>query len=58
MLACRARACIDGRLAPSVDDVWRSPRRYCAIAWRSTSPRRAEGVTIDDVIAQMAAPLR
>src|SRR3954463_12776487 len=58
MLACRARALIDGRYAPSVDDViaLASPvlRHRMAVSFAG----RAEGVTIADVIAQMTAPLR
>src|SRR3954470_17177168 len=58
MLACRARALLDGRYAPSVDDV-------VALAPPVLRPRmavsfagRAEGVTIANVVEQMAAPLR
>ena len=34
MLAVRARALLDGRLAPSIDDVSISPSRCLSTAWR------------------------
>ena len=60
MLACRARALHRRPLcAPSVDDVrGAGRRRCCAIAWRSASPARAEGIGVTQVIEQMTAPLR
>ena len=58
MLACRARALMDGRYVPSIDDVLAlaSPvlRHRMAVSFAG----RAEGVTISQVIDQMAAPLR
>ena len=39
MLACRARALIDGRSRRRSTTCWRWRRRSCAIAWRSISPR-------------------
>ena len=49
MLACRARALIDGRLRRRSTTSSRSPTRCCAIAWRSTSRRapKASGSTSD-----------
>jgi MoxR-like ATPase len=58
MLACRARALLDGRYAPSVDDVvGLAPpvlRHRMAVSFAG----RAEGVTIANVIEQMTTPLR
>jgi MoxR-like ATPase len=58
MLACRARALLDGRYAPSVDDV-------IALAPAALKHRmglhysaRAEGVTLADVIRQMIDAIR
>ena len=57
MLACRARAIIQGRLAPSVDDVVAlsgpSLRHRMAVTYSA----RAEGVTVETVIDQMCARL-
>ncbi|MEX2647903.1 MAG: MoxR family ATPase [Alphaproteobacteria bacterium] len=57
MLAARARALIEGRYAPSVDDVLAlsSPvlRHRMALSFAA----RAEGVTIDRVIERLTAPL-
>src|SRR6476659_6418626 len=57
MLAARARAIIQGRLAPSVDDVVAlagpSLRHRMAVNFSA----RAEGVTVETVIAQMCARL-
>jgi MoxR-like ATPase len=58
MLACRARALIDGRFSPSVEDVLAlAPpvlRHRMAISFAG----RAEGVTVAQVIEQISAPLR
>ena len=58
MLACRARALIDGRYAPSVDDVLAlAPpvlRHRMAISFAG----RAEGIAVGRVIDEMTAPLR
>ncbi len=57
MLAARARALIEGRYAPSIDDVLAlsSPvlRHRMALSFAA----RAEGVTIDRVIERLTAPL-
>jgi len=57
MLACRARAIIQGRLAPSVDDVvaLAGPilRHRTAVGFAA----RAEGVTVDTVIARLCERL-
>jgi MoxR-like ATPase len=58
MLASRARALLDGRLSPSVDDVVAlAPpilRHRMALGFSA----RADGVTLDDVIERLIAPLR
>lgn len=56
MLAIRARALIDGRLAPSVDDVLAlaGPMLRHRMALNFTA--RAEGVTIDDIIGRLCEP--
>src|SRR5438309_1324685 len=58
MLACRARALIDGRFSPSIDDVVAlAPpvlRHRMAISFAG----RAEGVTVARVVEQISAPFR
>ncbi len=56
MLACRARALLDGRLAPSVDDVVTLAGPVLRHRMALTFAARADGVTIDDVIARLCAP--
>jgi MoxR-like ATPase len=58
MLACRARALLDGRYAPSVDDVVALAPPVLRHRMAVSFAGRAEGVTITNVIEQMAAPLR
>ena len=58
MLACRARALIDGRYAPSVDDVLALAPPVLHHRMAVSFAGRAEGITIRDVIDQMTAPLR
>ncbi len=53
MLAVRARALLDGRLAPSIDDVLASPSRSCKHRMALTFAARAEGRTIAEVIGQL-----
>jgi MoxR-like ATPase len=57
MLAARARALMDGRLAPSIDDVvaLAAPvmRHRMALGFAA----RAEGITVADVIAQLTATI-
>jgi len=57
MLACRARAIIQGRLAPSVDDVVALAGPILRHRMAVNFSARAEGVTVDAVIAQMCARL-
>jgi MoxR-like ATPase len=58
MLACRARALIDGRFSPSIDDlVALAPpvlRHRMAISFAG----RAEGITVAGIIEQILAPYR
>ena len=58
MLACRARALLGGRLAPSVDDVLALANPALRHRMALNFAARAEGVTIDTVIEQLCAPLR
>ena len=55
MLACRARAIIQGRLAPSVDDVIALAGPILRHRMAVNFSARAEGVTVETVIAQMCA---
>jgi MoxR-like ATPase len=58
MLACRARALIDGRYAPSIDDVLALAPPVLRHRMAVSFAGRAEGVSVADVIEQMTAPLR
>src|SRR6476659_3542537 len=53
MLAVRARALLDGRLAPSIDDVLDLAEPILKHRMALTFPARAEGRTITDVIRQL-----
>jgi MoxR-like ATPase len=55
MLAVRARALLDGRLAPSIDDVLDLAEPILKHRMALTFPARAEGRTVSDVIAQLKA---
>ena len=57
MLACRARAIIQGRLAPSIDDVVALAGPVLRHRMAVNFSARAEGVTTEAVIAQMCARL-
>jgi MoxR-like ATPase len=57
MLAARARALLDGRLAPSVDDVAALARPVLKHRMALNFTARADGVTLDDVIDRLVAPL-
>jgi MoxR-like ATPase len=57
MLACRARAVLEGRLAPSVDDVVALAAPVLRHRMALTFSARADGITIDQVINQLRAPL-
>jgi MoxR-like ATPase len=53
MLAVRARALLDGRLAPSIDDVIDLAEPVLKHRMALTFAARAEGRTISDVIGQL-----
>ena len=55
-LACRARALLQGRLAPSVDDVVALAPAVLKHRMALTYAARADGVTIDDVINRLLQP--
>ena len=54
-LASRARALIDGRLSPSIDDVVALAPSVLRHRMAVTFSARADGVTIDDLIARLCA---
>jgi MoxR-like ATPase len=56
MLACRARALIDGRFSPSLDDVLALAPPVLRHRMALSFAGRAEGVTIAQVIDEMTAP--
>ncbi|NHO28788.1 AAA domain-containing protein [Acetobacter farinalis] len=53
MLATRARALLDGRLSPSLDDVIALARPVLAHRMALTFAARAEGVRLDDVLTRL-----
>jgi MoxR-like ATPase len=55
MLATRARALLDGRLAPSVDDVLALGAPVLRHRMALTFAARADGVTIEDVVERLCA---
>ena len=57
MLAVRARALLDQRLAPSVDDVLDLAGPVLRHRMQLTFAARADGVTLDEVIDRLKAPL-
>jgi MoxR-like ATPase len=57
MLASRARAIIDGRLTPSVDDVLALAPPVMRHRMAVSFAARADGITIEQVIARMCEPL-
>ena len=57
MLACRARAVLDGRYAPSVDDVVTLSKPILRHRMALSFSARADGVTIDEIIDRLCAPL-
>ncbi len=58
MLASRARAVLDGRLAPSVDDIVALADPVLRHRMALNFAARAEGVTIEQIIARLVEPLR
>ncbi|HYH19772.1 MAG TPA: MoxR family ATPase [Azospirillum sp.] len=57
MLAARARAVLDGRLSPSLDDVVALAKPILRHRMALNFAARADGVTLDDVIDRLCAPL-
>lgn len=58
MLAVRARAVLDGRLAPSMDDVLALALPVLRHRMALNFAARAEGVSLDSVIERLCAPYR
>jgi MoxR-like ATPase len=58
MLGARARAVMDGRLSPSVDDVLALAHPVLRHRMALTFAARAEGATLDGLIAQLCEPLQ
>jgi len=56
MLAVRARALLDGRFVPSVDDVIALAHPVLKHRMALSFAARADGVTLDHIIAHLAAP--
>ncbi len=57
MLAARARAVLDGRLAPSLDDVVALAKPVLGHRMALNFAARADGVTLDDIVNRLCAPL-
>jgi MoxR-like ATPase len=57
MLASRARALLDGRYAPSIDDVLALARPVLRHRMAPSFAARAEGVTMDDILDRLCARL-
>ncbi|MGY9004876.1 MAG: AAA family ATPase [Alphaproteobacteria bacterium] len=57
MLACRARAVLEGRLAPSVDDVIELAHPVLRHRMALSFAARADGITMDQVIDRLAEPI-
>lgn len=58
MLCARARALYEGRLAPSIDDVYSLAEPVLEHRMALTFPARAEGMTVRDVIVSLVSDLR
>ena len=58
MLATRARALLEGRLAPSIDDVIALAAPVLRHRMALNFSARADGITLDQVISQLCEPLR
>jgi MoxR-like ATPase len=57
MLACRARAVLDGRYAPSIDDIVALAKPILRHRMALSFSARADGVTLDEIIDRLCAPL-
>src|SRR6266481_8077043 len=58
MLACRARALLENRLAPSVDDVLALAAPVLRHRMALNFAARADGITLSDIIDRLTAPLQ
>ena len=58
MMAARARAVLDGRLSPSLDDVLALAKPVLRRRMALNFAARADGITLDDVIDRLCAPLQ
>jgi MoxR-like ATPase len=58
MLACRARALLDGRFAPSIDDVIMLAKPVLRHRMALTFTARTENLAVDQVIDDLLVPLR
>jgi MoxR-like ATPase len=58
MLTSRARAVLDGRLAPSVDDVVALAGPVLRHRMALNFAARADGITIGQIIDRLVVPLR
>ena len=58
MLAIRARAVLDGRFAPSMDDVLAMAGPVLRHRMALSFAARADGVMIDDIIGLLCEPYR
>jgi MoxR-like ATPase len=56
MLAARARALLDGRLTPSLDDVVALAKPVLRHRMALNFAARADGITLDAIIDQLCAP--
>jgi MoxR-like ATPase len=57
MLACRARALLQGRLSPSLDDVVALAPPVLRHRMALNFAARAEGMTVDQIIARLCERL-
>ena len=57
MLAVRAKAMMDGRLAPSIDDVIELAEPVLKHRMALTFAARAEGIEMSDMVAKLVEPL-
>ena len=55
MLAVRVRALLDGRLAPSPDDVMALAKPVLRHRMAVSFAARAEGITVDDVVGRLCS---
>ncbi|MEM8914640.1 MAG: AAA family ATPase, partial [Pseudomonadota bacterium] len=58
MLACRARAMLQGRLAPSQDDVVALAQPILRHRMALSFAARADGLSLTDIIDRLCEPLR